>query len=208
MHGYHRAMRLLRAADYRRMPWKNGGGETREILVSPPGATLDALDWRISLATIASDGPFSTFEGIQRTLCVIRGAGIQLQVGNATPELLLETSSPYTFAGEAAASSTLVAGATVDLNVMSRRGRFRHAVRRFAMQARLELQATATTTMVFSQTGSLLCEIDGASIRLESEDCVVFDHEMLPIALSATGLANIILIELFEAASAPRLLSR
>ncbi|TIV74879.1 MAG: HutD family protein, partial [Mesorhizobium sp.] len=31
-------MRILRAADYRVMPWKNGGGTTTEIAVSPDGA--------------------------------------------------------------------------------------------------------------------------------------------------------------------------
>ncbi len=76
-------MRILRAADYRRMPWKNGGGETREVLVSPAGAALNEIDWRISLATIATDGPFSTFDGIQRTLSVIHGAGIHLTVDGA-----------------------------------------------------------------------------------------------------------------------------
>lgn len=190
-------MRLLRAADYSRMPWKNGGGETREILVSPAGASLDTLDWRISLATIASDGPFSAFSGIERTLCVIRGAGIYLQVANATPALLLENSPPYSFAGEAAASSTLVAGTTVDLNVMTRRGRFRHAVRRLSVEAQLQLQATATTTIVFCQNGSLQCEATGTSVRLAAEDCVVFDDETSPIGLSAAETATLIVIELF-----------
>ena len=30
------------------MPWKNGGGETTEIAVSPPGAGLDDFDWRVA----------------------------------------------------------------------------------------------------------------------------------------------------------------
>lgn len=197
-------MQLLRATDYRRMPWKNGGGETREILVSPPGASLDALDWRISLATIASDGPFSAFDGIDRTLCVIRGAGLRLQVANGTPELLLENSPPYTFAGEAAAGSTLVAGATVDLNVMSRRGRFRHAVKRLSIEARRQLRPTASTTIVFCQSGSLQCEAQGTVVRLQSEDCVVFDVETSPISLSAAGPAVIVVIELFEEPAATR----
>ncbi|MDP1908248.1 MAG: HutD family protein, partial [Hyphomicrobium sp.] len=43
-------MRILRAKDYRRMPWKNGGGETTEIAISPEGAALDSFDWRVSMA--------------------------------------------------------------------------------------------------------------------------------------------------------------
>src|SRR5690349_8702881 len=121
-------MRLLRSSDYRRMPWKNGGGETRQVAVWPAGASLDALDWRVSLATVASDGPFSTFAGVTRTLCVIQGAGIELSIRDEPPQALYTSSEPCTFDGEAPASASLIRGPIVDLNVMSRRGRFRHRV--------------------------------------------------------------------------------
>jgi uncharacterized protein len=51
-------MRVLTPSDYKRMPWKNGGGETTEIAVFPPGASLDAIAWRLSMASVAADGPF------------------------------------------------------------------------------------------------------------------------------------------------------
>lgn len=73
--------KVLRANAYARMPWKNGGGETREIAIFPPAANLDTLDWRISMAVVAQDGPFSSFPGIDRTLCVIEGAGMELDFG-------------------------------------------------------------------------------------------------------------------------------
>ena len=50
-------MKILRSNDYRRMPWKNGGGETVEIAVSPERAPLSDFDWRISMAT-ATSPPF------------------------------------------------------------------------------------------------------------------------------------------------------
>jgi environmental stress-induced protein Ves len=43
-------MRVLRAADRIAMPWKNGGGVTREVSAYPPGADMDSFEWRISLA--------------------------------------------------------------------------------------------------------------------------------------------------------------
>ncbi len=52
-------------------PWKNGGGVTREIVCQPPGAGLAAFDWRVSIATIASDGPFSLFAGIDRVITLL-----------------------------------------------------------------------------------------------------------------------------------------
>ena len=60
--------RLLRNSDHRRMPWKNGGGETVEVIVHPEGASLSDFGWRVSMASVASDGPFSVFPDIDRTL--------------------------------------------------------------------------------------------------------------------------------------------
>ena len=54
-------MRIIRPADLVRMPWKNGGGETTEIAVSPEAAGLDRFDWRVSMARVARNGPFSEF---------------------------------------------------------------------------------------------------------------------------------------------------
>jgi environmental stress-induced protein Ves len=197
-------MRILRAADYRRMPWKNGGGETREILVSPPGAPLNELDWRISLATIASDGPFSFFAGIDRTLSIIQGAGIRLFVDDKAPELLLDNSDPYTFAGESTTSATLVDSTIVDLNVMTRRSTYRHSVRRLSCDGRLQLQISADTAIVFCQRGEVLCASNGTSDRLQAEDCAVFDGDTASIELSAAAPSELIVIELIRSSTAPR----
>jgi uncharacterized protein len=53
------AMNIIRARDCRVMPWKNRRGSTTEIAVGSAGASLDAFDWRISMAHVAADGPFS-----------------------------------------------------------------------------------------------------------------------------------------------------
>ena len=44
------------AAARQSRPWKNGGGETAEIVVWPPGAGFDGFDWRVSTARVAQDG--------------------------------------------------------------------------------------------------------------------------------------------------------
>ena len=178
------------------MPWKNGGGETREILVSPPGATLDTLHWRVSLATVASDGPFSVFAGVQRTLCVIRGAGIRLQVGDAPPAALLENSTPYSFDGEAPTSATLIDGSIVDLNVMTRRGRWRHAVKRVTCKDSVQLEISARLTMVLCQRGKLTCTAGNDSLDLASEDCAVIDGDVPLISLRSADPAEVLVIEL------------
>ena len=113
-------MRILRAADRIATPWKNGGGVTREVAAWPPGAGLDAFDWRVSLADIAADGAFSAFPGVDRVLTVIAGDGLALEIEGRT--VRLEPGAPFAFPGEAAVAARLAAGPIRDLNVMVRRG--------------------------------------------------------------------------------------
>ncbi len=121
-------LQILRAGERRPMPWKNGGGSTTEIAIGPAGASLDAFDWRISMAQVATDGPFSNFNGIDRTLAVIRGGGMELTIGDQPAIILDRSSEPLSFAGDTPTTARLLAGEITDLNVMTRRGRFSHRV--------------------------------------------------------------------------------
>lgn len=123
-------MRIIRAADYLVMPWKNGGGTTTEIAVAPEGASLNDFDWRISMAHVGQDGPFSSFPGIDRTLSVLTGAGITLAFGDGDRIRLDRSSAPHPFAADRAVDGLLASGPIDDLNVMSRRGRWQHRVER------------------------------------------------------------------------------
>jgi environmental stress-induced protein Ves len=98
------------------VPWRNGGGVTRELLAWP-----GAADWRVrmSVAEVAQDGPFSRFDGAQRWFAVLAGAGVRLQLEGASHELRVR-SPPFEFDGGAATDCTLIAGATQDFNLMLR----------------------------------------------------------------------------------------
>lgn len=105
-------------------PWKNGGGVTREIACLPPGAGLDTFDWRVSIAHIASDGPFSAFPGVDRVITLLEGGGVHLFTPDgAIDHRLAEPLVPFTFPGEAAIQSRLLDGDCQDFNVMARRAR-------------------------------------------------------------------------------------
>ena len=147
------AMRVIRSAEYRRMPWRNGLGETAEIAISPPGAALDQFEWRISMATIAAPGPFSAFAGIDRTLTVLSGAGFRLVLDAQPAVELTPRSAPVSFRGESEASAQLIGGPVTDLNVMTRRDRCWHRVRRRAPGARLPFEAATAMAAVFCVTG-------------------------------------------------------
>lgn len=137
------------------MPWKNGGGTTTEIVVSPAGAGLDDFDWRISMARVEVGGPFSVFAGIDRTLSILEGEGMRLSIAGREPIDLTHTSEPLFFPADAATEASLPAGPITDLNVMTRRGRTHHAVQRMSLSEPLDLITEAGTTVVFCQDGSI-----------------------------------------------------
>jgi uncharacterized protein len=104
-------------------PWKNGGGTTREIAASPPGAGFETFDWRLSVAEVERDGPFSAFAGIDRTIVLLSGAGMQLRdPDRGTACVLTQPGAAWSFAGELAIDARLLDGPTRDFNVMTRRG--------------------------------------------------------------------------------------
>lgn len=119
-------MKIIRATDCRTTRWKNGGGSTTELAIEPPDASLERFDWRISMARVASDGPFSEFPGIDRTLAVISGNGLRLSIDGKPPVTLDRGSDPIQFPGDVATSARLLCGEITDLNVMSRRTRYGH----------------------------------------------------------------------------------
>ncbi len=106
-------LRIIRFEDLATIPWKNGGGITREIAVLKND---EAIVWRLSMADVASDGPFSNFSGLTRILTVIEGNGMRLEGVERNLEATLY--SPITFDGGDKISSTLIDGPLRDLNVM------------------------------------------------------------------------------------------
>ncbi len=114
--------RLLLPADYVRMPWKDGGGRTTEIISHPPGSTVKSFDWRVSVADVAADGPFSLFPGVDRTIVMIAGAGIRLEGEGHAVDLCVPY-EPYAFSGDIGINCRLMAGPVRDFNLMVRRGR-------------------------------------------------------------------------------------
>lgn len=73
-------MDIIRFAELRESTWKNGAGITREIANAAIGAKHI---WRVSLADVTEDGPFSEFADFVRILTVVKGQGMALQSDGA-----------------------------------------------------------------------------------------------------------------------------
>lgn len=183
-------MRILRAKNHRVMPWKNGGGSTTEIAVFPEGAGIGAFDWRVSMAGVVEDGAFSAFPDIDRTLAVLTGEGIVLSIEGRAPVRLMREAEPVSFPGDIAASSTLIDGPILDLNVMTRRGRFTHRLTRY--RSALHVVSEADATLVLSR---------GQGLRIGDAVLGMDDAALLDVATAITpvGAAEFFVIELWAA---------
>lgn len=111
-------VRVLRFDEYPVVPWRNGRGVTREIAASVVAAgTQEAPAWRISMATIEEDVPFSQFPGRARTLGVVDGEGIELTVDERMRPLRLgDLFGP--FSGDLPASARPIDGPALDLGLI------------------------------------------------------------------------------------------
>lgn len=100
-------------------PWRNGAGQTRELVAWP---TAQDWMWRISVADIAQNGPFSSYPGVARWFAVLSGAGVRLTMNGAAQILELNAASaPVDFDGDWPVVCELVNGPTRDFNVMVRK---------------------------------------------------------------------------------------
>ncbi|OED48541.1 hypothetical protein AB838_11555 [Rhodobacteraceae bacterium (ex Bugula neritina AB1)] len=95
------------------VPWKNGGGVTRELAVQKENGRQV---WRLSLADITRDGAFSAFPGLARIHCIVEGPGHVLS--NAETRLEASLLEPLTFDGNLALDCRLRGGACKAFNVI------------------------------------------------------------------------------------------
>lgn len=110
---------VLKAPLLPAVPWKNGGGITREIAVAPPGAGYADFDWRLSIADIVESGPFSSLPGVDRHFLMGTSGSLKITIDGRTQQLAM--GSGAAFAGEAEVAVEVLQGPTRNLNLMTRR---------------------------------------------------------------------------------------
>ena len=111
-------MRIIPPAEYRRQPWKNGGGVTHEIVRWPDN---ERYEIRISIADDRAAGPFSRFPGYRRWSFLAGDAPIVLDVAGVRHELM-ELGDAIEVDGDAPIDCALPAGPTRLLNILVREG--------------------------------------------------------------------------------------
>lgn len=146
--------KVIRFADARTMPWLGGDGITHELVRHPSDGDFD---WRLSVAEVQHDGPFSCIGGVDRIITLCSTGRMVLHAPDPQP---LERFSPYAFAGEIDVSCTVPDGPTRDFNVMTRRGAYAADVTTIVQDSAPVEVPTGAEVFVLCMDGSVTCGVE------------------------------------------------
>ena len=172
------------------MPWKNGGGTTTQIHVA--GDDPVQFDWRVSIATVAGDGPFSRFPGYDRHIMMIDGGGMTLAGGPDGDIIVSPAFVPRSFPGDWDVHGKLKSGPSRDFNLIVRRDKFASG-----------LKAMVTEAQTFeAQTGWLLLHLfeggaAAADLALQHGDSLLLNPgETIPV-VATTGKLRLVVCKVW-----------
>ncbi|MDA3838872.1 MAG: HutD family protein [Candidatus Delongbacteria bacterium] len=155
--------RIITPDEYLTVPWKNGMGTTEELIVkySPDH---DNFIWRISIAGVISDGPFSDFSGYDRTLLMLEGNGIGLNHSNGKRIELRKPTDIAEFSGDVKTTAILVNGMIKDFNVMALREKCTALVE--IVSGIEEIENDFNELLIYNHTADSTIEIGNSQLKL------------------------------------------
>ena len=160
--------------------WRNGGGVTRTV-------AHHGDDWRVSIAEVERDGPYSRFDGIARISLVLRGHGVELRSGEDA--IVLKPFEAVEYEGGANWRATLVDGPVTALNVMTRAGICRARVQAIVHPVVI---GPGCAAVVVAHESACRCE----ALSIAAGETGVIEHAARPMRLEATrGTPFLVTIE-------------
>ena len=189
-------IQLIRFNDTTRQRWRNGGGWTREIAI---GGDVNDWDWRISVAQVEADGPFSSFPGIEREIVLLAGAGMQFAFDDGESVALTPESPRLRFDGARTLNSRLVDGPTRDFNLMWRRDRIRAELWLRPMVGAMTLVGDAGEISIVHLVSGQLQVLGGEVLRLAPGDSLVRRQTEVRSATRMEGAGSALFIRLASA---------
>ncbi|SDC11748.1 HutD/Ves family protein [Ruegeria marina] len=171
-------MRVLDPLTLASVPWRNGGGVTREIAGNPPL-------WRLSLADVASEGPFSVFAGLRRILTVIEGAGMELHFEQRTEQARF--GQPLSFSGDEPIAGRLPHGPVRDLNLIFDPGQVIASVAPVSGPRTLPVYTDEVALHVLSgRAGCDGMDVTGGRMILHRTAPLELDHDTLALRVTVS----------------------
>lgn len=174
-------MMLLGPSDYKIMPWKNGGGTTTELYVH--NASPHGFDWRVSVASVTADGPFSRFPGYDRHIMALDGDGFVLQGGPDGPIDVWPPLTPRGFSGGWDIQCRLRSAPCKDFNLMARHATFRSSMTVCTASGLAQLQSREAWRFLHFVVGGTAVISSGSSIVLEPGESFEIDNPQREITV-------------------------
>jgi hypothetical protein len=169
------------------MPWKNGGGVTTEIAIHPEGTELSGAGfiWRVSIAEVAIDGPFSRFPGYDRHIMTIAGNGMRLAAAGHGAIDLSRRFVPQEFSGDWDVDGRLIDGPVRDFNLMVARERAKGTLAVEQMSARKRYAAGGDTLLLHVLEGDGMAE---ARVIAEGDTLILSAGETIAVTPSSDDM--------------------
>lgn len=134
--------------------WRNGRGVSWDIASDQPFGAAQ-FGWRLALAEIAADEPFSHYESVDRVFTLLEGPGIDLEFAGGKKLAVHERHVPHAFACDVPTTCTLVGDRALVLNLFTARGVWQSDVVVLDVEGSTELPRG--TTLLFVLEGTITC---------------------------------------------------
>ena len=175
------------------MPWKNGSGITTEVARGGQCSTTGNWGWRISIAIVATDGPFSIFAGINRTISVIEGSGMDLYYQDGR-QIALDLFEIVEFSGGIALEGKLRDGLIKNFNVMVDQNSFSTSLKihngKTHVKLVVENNALVLIHLLAGEGSQIKCNQN--VINLQPNETIIYrNNDILNICLSEDALLAI-----------------
>lgn len=151
---------------FRRTPWKNGGGISLDIAgAHAQGASEEGYEgmlWRFGRTSILQPGPFSDLTGYERLQLVLNGAGLVLETPEGEIDLR-QPLQPVRYDGGTPITTRLEQGPVEVINLMADREQCDIDLTVLRPGARLD-SVPGATTLLYAPDAP--CELRAAGQRL------------------------------------------
>ena len=171
-------IKTIKPSDYQEVPWRNGGGLSWNIAIDSahPEFHQGMFNWRFATARIASDGAFSTYGAIDRTITLLEGYGFELDVAynNSRAQLPVNKQEiKQSFPGDALTECRLENGPVNVLNIMCARGVWEADVSVVELNDHVTVVKQGEVLLLFAMEGQVNCSINGETIQLSLHETAV-----------------------------------
>lgn len=177
MNALNPTVRHLTREDYQTKPWKNGKGQTQDILLIPDGADHSNFDLRFALSPIVEEAPFSSFPGADRVINVIEGDTLKLAFDGQT--IRLDKYDSHRFDTGLSPVGTPLGGPIRVVNVMARRGVWDIVV--------CEIQSKCSLTCDDNDLLFIYAICEESAVSVDGKQSRLYESE----TLIATGAASV-----------------